>query len=262
MGPCERGRLAARDEMGEHESMLEVKNISKSFGGNAVLKDISFRIEEGEIIGLIGPNGAGKTTLFNVITGFHRSRTGSIRFDGADITRMSPESICLLGLCRTFQITKPFSHIPVLDNVMIGALSREKTIKGARTRAEEILEFVGMKEKKDLLGRNLTIADRKRLEIARGLATSPKLFLLDEVMAGLNPHELNEVTGLIRRLREMGITLLIIEHIMSVIMNLSHRVLVLDHGDLIAEGKPEDVACDPTCISAYLGEEYLAAQNR
>jgi branched-chain amino acid transport system ATP-binding protein len=241
--------------------MLEVQHISKSFGGNVVLEDISFQIEKGEVLGLIGPNGAGKTTLFNVITGFYRSKTGSIHLNDMDISRSKPEDICKLGLCRTFQITKPFSNIPVLKNVMIGALSRENSIKGARKKAEEVLEFVGMGDKKDLLGRNLTIADRKRLEIARGLATSPSLFFLDEVMAGLNPNELKEIMGLIDNIVEKGITLFVIEHIMTVIMNISHRVIVLDHGELICGGSPEEVACDAEVIKAYLGEEYVAAQG-
>lgn len=242
--------------------MLEVTGISKSFGGNPVLQNITFRIEKGDVVGLIGPNGSGKTTLFNVITGFYRSRTGSITFDNKDISRLNPEDICTLGLCRTFQITKPFSNIPVLKNVMIGALNREKNLRGARKKAEEVIEFVGMGDKKNLLGKSLTIADRKRLEIARGLATAPKLFLLDEVMAGLTPSELQEMMELSRRLVDSGITLFIIEHIMTAIMNLSRRIVVLDHGEIIAQGEPAEIACDPNCIKAYLGEEYLNAQGQ
>lgn len=242
--------------------MLEVHQISKWFGGNAVLNNISFNIEKGEVVGLIGPNGAGKTTLFNLITGFYRTKTGFVTFNGRDITRMKPENICALGLCRTFQLTKPFSNIPVIKNVMIGALNQEKSIKNARKRAEEILEFVGMLDKKDYLGKNLTLADRKRLEIARGLATSPALFLLDEVMAGLNPNELKEMMQLIASLMDSGITFLIIEHIMTVIMNLSHRVIVLNHGEMICGGSPEEVACDASVVKAYLGEEYVAAQSQ
>ena len=242
--------------------MLEVNNLSKWFGGNPVLRNISFNIEEGEVVGLIGPNGAGKTTLFNVVTGFYRSKTGFINFKDQDISRMKPENICTLGLCRTFQITKPFSNIPVLKNVMIGALSRTKSIRSARIKAEEVLDFVGMLDKKELLGRNLTLADRKRLEIARGLATSPQLFLLDEVMAGLNPNELNEFLPLIQNLKNSGITLFVIEHIMRVIMSISDRLIVLDHGEMICGGAPEEVACEPEVIKAYLGEDYAAAQSR
>jgi len=246
---------------GKRNFMLEVHNVSKWFGGNPVLRDITFTIGKGEVVGLIGPNGAGKTTLFNVITGFFVTKTGHVKFNGKDITRFKPETICTLGLCRTFQITKPFGNIPVLKNVMIGALSRERSIKRAKKKAEEVLDFVGMLDKKDLLGKNLTIADRKRLEIARGLATSPQLFLLDEVMAGLNPNELEAMMQLIRNLVDSGITLFVIEHIMKVIMNLSHRVIVLDHGEMICGGTPEDVACDASVIKAYLGEEYVAAQS-
>ena len=241
--------------------MLDVHDVSKWFGGVAVLNHISLTIQSGDIVGLIGPNGAGKTTLFNVITGFYRTKAGHIQFYQKEITRLSPEEICTLGLCRTFQITKPFSNISVIKNVMIGALRREKSLKGARKKAEEILEFVGLYDQKDLLGRNLTIANRKRLEIARGLATTPKLFLLDEVMAGLNPTELQEMIQLIKKLSDSGIALFIIEHIMTVIMKLSHRVIVLNYGEKIAEGEPSQIASDENVIKAYLGEEYLLAKG-
>ncbi len=241
--------------------MLEVSDISKWFGGNAVLRNVSFKVRPGEVVGLIGPNGAGKTTLFNVVSGFYRTQTGFMRFNDTDITRFTPEAVCSLGLCRTFQVTKPFSNISVLKNVMIGALAREKTLKRAERRAEEVLDFVGLYERRNLLGRNLTIADRKRLEIARGLATSPKLFLLDEVMAGLNPVELQEIIRIVKHLVESGIALLVIEHIMAVIMRLSHRVIVLNNGVMIAEGEPAEVAANKEVIKAYLGEEYLIAQG-
>lgn len=233
--------------------MLEVHDVSKWFGGNAVLNHVGLSIQPGDVVGLIGPNGAGKTTLFNIISGFYRTKTGYVRFNDADITRLKPEEICSMGLCRTFQVTKPFSNITVTKNVMIGALNREKSLKKAERRALEVLEFVGLYDRRDLLGRNLTIADRKRLEIARGLATSPRLFLLDEVMAGLNPTELQGMLSLLRQLTESGIALLIIEHIMGVIMRLSHRVIVLNHG--------EKIASDKEVIKAYLGEEYLIAQD-
>ena len=241
--------------------MLEAHGISKWFGGNAVLNDVSFTIRPGEVVGLIGPNGAGKTTVFNVISGFCRTKTGYVRFNNTDIGRLSPEAICSLGLCRTFQITKPFSNISVIKNVMIGAFNQEKSVKKAEKKAEEILEFVGLYDRRNLLGRNLTIGDRKRLEIARGLATSPKLFLLDEVMAGLNPAELQEMIKLIRQLADSGIVLFVIEHIMAVIMGLSHRIIVLNHGEKIAEGEPSQIASDREVIKAYLGEEYLIAQG-
>jgi branched-chain amino acid transport system ATP-binding protein len=241
--------------------MLEVRDVSKWFGGNPVLNHISLEIQPGDVVGLIGPNGAGKTTLFNIISGFYRTKTGYIKFNNIDITRLNPEIICTLGLCRTFQITKPFSNIPVIKNVIIGALSSEKSLKRAGSKAEEVLEFVGLRDKGDLLARNLTIAERKRLEIARGLATSPKLFLLDEVMAGLNPTELQEMTRLIRNLADSGIALFVIEHIMAVIMSLSHRIIVLNYGEKIAEGEPSQIASDKDVIKAYLGEEYLVAKG-
>ncbi len=246
--------------------MLEANDLSKWFGGNPVLKNISFKIEQGEVVGLIGPNGAGKTTLFNVITGFYRSKTGFAKFNDKDITRMKPENIYALRLCRTFQITKPFSNISVLKNVMIGALSHIKSIMGARIKAEEVLDFVGMLDKRSLLGRNLTIADRKRLEIARGLATSPQLFLLDEVMAGLNPNELNEFLPLVQNLTDSGITLFVIERINSKnvtillveqnvvkALNMTDRAYVIENGRLVMEGTGEDLLQDDHLKKAYLG---------
>jgi len=245
----------------EMTPLLQVINVSKWFGGNPVLQDISLTIDRGEVVGLIGPNGAGKTTLFNVITGFFRPKTGSLSFEGREITGLKPEIISRMGLCRTFQITKPFSNIPVVQNVMIGILCREKSVRAAGRRAEEVLEFVGLADKKNQLGRNLTISDRKRLEVARGLATSPRLFLLDEVMAGLTPNELQEMMGLVQRIRESGTALLIIEHVMAAIMKLSERVLVLDYGKMICSGNPAEVTCNPDVIKAYLGEDYLGAQG-
>ena len=241
--------------------LLQATNVSKWFGGNPVLQDIHITIDRGEVVGLIGPNGAGKTTLFNVITGFIRPKTGRLFFDGREITGLRPEIISRMGLCRTFQITKPFGNIPVLQNVMIGILCREKSVKAAGRKAEAVLEFVGLAGKKDQLGRNLTISDRKRLEVARGLATSPRLFLLDEVMAGLTPHELQAMMELVQRIRESGVTLLIIEHVMAAIMKLSQRVMVLDYGKMICSGDPQEVTCNPDVIKAYLGEDYPGAQG-
>jgi branched-chain amino acid transport system ATP-binding protein len=241
--------------------MLKLRDISKSFGGNVVLRDVGFDINQGEIVGLIGPNGAGKTTLFNVISGVYRSRTGRIEFQGHDIDRMAPEKICALGLCRTFQITKPFGNMDLTQNVMVGALIHTHLLKHAREKALEILDFVGLYGKRDALGRSLTIADRKRLEIARALATQPQLLLLDEVMAGLNANELKDVMRLIEDVRESGVTLFVIEHIMGAIMSLSDRVVVLDYGRMLCQGGPEEVSCDPEVIKAYLGEEYVAARS-
>jgi branched-chain amino acid transport system ATP-binding protein len=242
-------------------NMLQVRDISKSFGGNVVLSDVSFDINSGDVVGLIGPNGAGKTTLFNILSGVYRSKTGRIKFHGQSLDRLKPEQICKRGLCRTFQITKPFGNISVTQNVMVGALIRTGSLKKAKQKALEILEFVGLYDKRDTLGRSLTIADRKRLEIARGLATQPRLLLLDEVMAGLNPQELSEVKRLIEDIRHSGITLFIIEHIMGVMMSLSDRIIVLDYGKMLCEGSPDSISCDPDVIKAYLGEEYLAATS-
>ena len=242
-------------------ALLEVANVSKWFGGNRVLQDISFSIERGEVVGLIGPNGAGKTTLFNVITGFLRPKSGGLSFEGREIAGLKPEIIARMGLCRTFQITKPFANIPVLQNVMIGALCRETRVKAARRRAEEVLDFVGLADKRNLLGRSLTISDRKRLEVARGLATSPQLFLLDEVMAGLTPHELQAMMALVERIRATGVTLFIIEHVMAAIMQLSDRVIVLDYGKMLCTGDPAQVTCNPDVIKAYLGEDYPGAHG-
>lgn len=241
--------------------MLQVRDVSKAFGGNVVLQDVTFDINQGEVVGLIGPNGAGKTTLFNVLSGYYRSRTGSISLNDRNIGRMKPEQICGRGLTRTFQITKPFGGITVTENVMVGAFSQTSNLDKARKKALEILEFTGLADKREALGKSLTIADRKRLEIARALATEPQLLLLDEVMAGLNPQELQEVMDLVTEVKKSGVTLFIIEHIMGVIMNLSDRIIVLDYGRMLCQGSPESVSCDPEVIKAYLGEEYLATQS-
>ena len=242
--------------------LLEIDDVHKTFGGVHAVTGCHFALQSGTITGLIGPNGAGKTTLFNVVTGFTRPRKGSrIVFDGLEITGLKPETLARRGLCRTFQITKPFGNITVLENVMIGALCRGMSPKAARRKAEEVLDFVGLAEKGGTIGRNLTISDRKRLEMARGLATGPKLFLLDEVMAGLTPSELQEMMGLIGRMRDSGITLFIIEHVMAAIMKLSQRVIVLDYGRMICSGDPAEVSCNPDVIKAYLGEDYLGAHG-
>jgi len=242
--------------------MFEVRGISKQFGGVAALKDVNIRINEGEIYGLIGPNGAGKTTLFNLIFGIYSPDQGSIWFKGENITNYKPHQVCAKGIGRTFQLVKPFGKVSVLDNVTIGALCRLRDVEEAKKKALSVLETVGLLNKKDVLAKNLTLADRKRLELARALATKPQFLLLDEIMAGLNPAEIEATISLIKKVRESsGITMFIIEHIMQVIMTLSNRIGVLHHGEKIAEGTPKEIANNKRVIEAYLGEEYVFRNN-
>lgn len=239
---------------------LEVKNLVKNFGGLAAIRHVSFQMRRGEILGVIGPNGAGKTTLFNVISGFYRPDGGEIFYQGEVISHLrSPHLICRRGMARTFQLVKPFQNISVLENVVTGAYLRVRSPAAAREDALEILDLVGLYEMKDSPARSLTLSARKRLELARALATRPSLLLLDEIMAGLNPKETEEAVNLIRKIREQGITILIIEHVMQAIMTLSDRIIILHHGEKIGEGTPDQVARDEKVIKAYLGEEYVLA---
>ncbi len=239
--------------------ILKVDGVTKTFGGLAALKGVSFEIGEGTILGLIGPNGAGKTTLFNVISGFYRPDKGEVLFAGEPVSHMKAYDICHRGLARTFQVAKPFGNLSVLQNVMVGGFLRASSTGQAREQAIQAMEFVGLAGQQDKAARSLTISDRKRLEVARALATRPKVLLLDEVMAGLNPTELVEMLEIIKRIRQSGVTLIVIEHIMAAIMNVSEQILVLHHGEKIAEGSPQEVARDKRVIEAYLGEEYLLA---
>ena len=243
-------------------SLLEIVNLTKSFGGLKAVDAFSLTIAPGEIVGLIGPNGAGKTTIFNLITGAIPSDSGRVTFDGRSIERLKPWDICRAGIGRTFQMVRPFLNRTVLYNTMVGAFVRVKTPAEAEAKALETLAFTGLLAKKDALAKSLTLPDRKRLEIARAVATRPRLLLLDEVMAGLNETETREAIDLVVRLRrEMDLSLLIIEHVMEVVMSLSDRIAVLHHGEKIAEGSPQAVCAEKCVIEAYLGEDYGAVCN-
>ncbi|WP_028324141.1 ABC transporter ATP-binding protein [Desulfatirhabdium butyrativorans] len=237
------------------EPILRVESVTKTFGGLHAVQDVSFEMARGSIVGLIGPNGAGKTTLFNVISGFYKPSKGRIAFQQSDISGFAPYRLAHLGIGRTFQIVKPFVGLTVLENVMIASLCRYPKKKQAESHAWNILELTGLADRARLPASGLTLAGRKRLEVGKALALEPTLLLLDEVVAGLNPTEADQTISLIRKLRDRGISILIVEHIMRVIMNISDEVVVLNFGQKIAQGRPEAVAKDPAVVEAYLGGE-------
>jgi len=238
--------------------MLEVQNVSRHFGGVKAVDGVSFSVKEGSIVGLIGPNGAGKTTLFNCIAGALPPSLGEIRLDGKPIGGLKSHAVCRLGLARTYQIVRPFNDLSVLDNVIVGALNRSRHIGQARKYAEEALDITGLAHARDLPASQLPLPGRKRLEISRALATGPRILLLDEVMAGLNPTEVEAAIGLIRDISKSGITILIIEHLMRVITSVSEHIVVLHHGQKLAEGRPAEVMKNKDVIAAYLGEDFVA----
>jgi len=236
-------------------TLLDVTGVTKRCDGLGAVSNVDMTVSAGEIVGLIGPNGAGKTTLFNLISGFLRPDEGEIRFDGASVVGMKPHRVCHLGMSRTFQIDKPFPEMSVLDNVMMGAFRTSRNAKRAREKALAVLEQLDFAQWATRRAGDLPVAGRKRLEVAKVLATEPKLILLDEVMAGLTPSEHARMIEAVQRIRQGGITIVMIEHVMPVIMNLSDRIYVLHHGQLITNGTPEKIVKDPAVVEAYLGEE-------
>ncbi len=238
-------------------ALLEVKGISKSFSGLKAVQNVSFDVPEGKIVALIGPNGAGKTTCFNLIAGVYKPDGGSVALNGNRIDGKRPDEVCRAGIGRTFQIVKPFAGLSVLDNVVVGALNAATSVNAAHEKADEVLEILGLAPKRLQAASTLTLPDRKRLEVARALATQPKLLLLDEVMAGLRPTEVDQIVRVLLDLNKRGLTILLIEHVMRAVMALSSNVIVLHHGELISRGTPDEIAQDPKVLECYLGEEAL-----
>lgn len=236
-------------------AILEIKQVSKFFGGLAANSDVSFQVDEGMIMGLIGPNGAGKTTLFNCITGYYPPSKGEVIFNGRIMNGLQPDAVCKLGMARTWQKVRPLARMSVVDNVMVGALCRTNSLKKARGMAMEQIRIVGLEHRAGFFAGGLPIGERKKLEVARVMATQPKLLLLDEVMGGLNPAESEEIIRLILDIRKLGITQMVIEHDMKTIMRISDRIVVLNSGEKLAEGSPGEIVANPEVVTAYLGSE-------
>ena len=241
------------------EMLLEVRDLAKRFGGVQAVVGLSFHVSRGEILGVIGPNGSGKTTTFNLITGFYRPDQGRVRFAGQDITGLRPYEVCARGICRTFQVAKPFRELTVFRNVLMGTLLRHPNPAAASARAEEVLRMVGLEGRAHTEAGSLTTIDQRRLEVARALGTEPRLLLLDETMAGLTHTEVGEAIRLIAGLRHRGLTVVVVEHVMRAVMSLSDWIVVLDQGTKIAEGNPKDISSNSRVIQAYLGAEYRHA---
>ena len=239
-------------------ALLEISGISKSFSGLKAVQNVSFEVPEGAIVGLIGPNGAGKTTCFNLVAGAYRPEAGEIRLAGTRIDGWRPDQICRAGLARTFQLVKPFAGLTVMENVVVGALKQCRSVRAATEIAAQVVEQLGLQGKYQAPAGSLTLPDRKRLEVARALATAPRILLLDEVMAGLRPTETDRMVGLFKDLNtRLGLTILMIEHVMRAVMALSRHVVVLHHGQVIATGPPGEVTRDPAVLECYLGEDAL-----